>query len=307
MLQQRHQHDPSNVMIKKWTVVVMLVKSWRLVAERGSERVHQYYNKERAYCILSQLFVPVWRLHRRMRRVKAARRIGEFALRAIRRMREDRRTSAANLIYCYMKNRFAWFRWYVNSLRRKVIRIQRAYRRWCLRRQSFTVVNLWRIRAVEPEYWCVARKIREQIGMGGLEIYEHLPDRMLKKLIGAKMASHRWCWIQQVMQRKAQAVEIFRKTRRGSDVSEMAQRMPGLSRRQIQVLLPVYRPLLTDAELYSIIDEACWTLSELRGTPELRAHLKCGVPTRPSVVQGGLAQFSFPTEVDVVYSTVPIA
>ena len=149
-VEDRHmRHDPVHVAKKKWVVCIVLCASLQRLFLQGREQVQSHHSKSTGLHVLANLFVPLYRLHRHVRRKNARLVLEDFVLKTARRRRLLKRDGAIKMVRTFFQEKFRFmkgmFRWYV----KKIETCQRVVRMYQARRLATCILNALLCRKLE--------------------------------------------------------------------------------------------------------------------------------------------------------------
>ena len=309
-MEQRSQHDPSNVQVKRWLLLIAVAMSSKKMLGKGLSKVAVWQKEMWAFNTLTHLFLPVWQLFCYRRRLRAERTIHKFVFKVIRKVRMHRRHDAADMIRHFLRNKMFFMRLSSRYMVSKAVLIQRTFRKFSRRRRAQLELNLLKLRSVERSmYWTRAASIRmddwkeqarqreqaaallanQRYGTGRKQAVEpgpkapevlsfsdvgQLPDFILKKQLQSRITRASRAWHREVILRRRNATEQVLLARRSSCGSFASYADPSSNARRVVVRMPRYSPFLRESELLDSLDDACLIVGELRGDAAVAAHVK---------------------------------
>lgn len=310
-IEQRAQHDPANVLLKRWLSSVCLALAAKRWLEKGLGKVAVYQKEMWAFDTITHLFLPLWQLFRHRRRMKAQRTIHKFIYKVIRKIRLHRRHESADMIRYFLRNKMNFLRQSSRYMVSRAVIIQRAFRLMNVRRKAQVELQFRKLRRLErATYWERAATIlmedwRDQVtrlevafqqqqqqqqrfGMRKSSVNTvpapkaptplpfqevgELPERMLRRLLRGHMTRKGRTYHRDMTLRRRNATEQMLQARRSSCGSFAEYANPRANARRVQVHKPTYKPFLTTAELEGVMDAACIMVGELRGEKGISAH-----------------------------------
>jgi hypothetical protein len=311
-LEQRAQHDPANVLLKRWLAAVAVAMAARRWLGQGLGKVANYQKEMWAFNTLTHLFLPVWQLFRHRRRLRAERTIQKFIFRVIRQIRLHRRHDSADILRYFLRNKMNFLRESARYMVSKAVIIQRAYRLMLLRRTAQVELQYRKLRQIErTTYWERAATIlmdewrdavakhelafqqqqqqQQRFGMRKTAVNPEpapkqpqtltfreigeLPERTLKRLLRSRISKKARDFHRDMILRRRNATEQMLLARRSSCGSFADYANPRSNARRIQVRQPKYSSFLANTELQEVLDEACLMVGELRGEKSISAHV----------------------------------
>jgi len=151
---EREQHAPEAVLVKRWLAAIVTGRSAVVFMGMAQGRQQWRDHNERARDVLGNRFLPMWRLDQRRRLLDAKRRIWSWFLRLRPRLRHQRNTRSAITIANFLKNKLRYIRHSFRVFRSNIVMLQRAVRKFFIRRELQVSANLVALRRFEAgRYW----------------------------------------------------------------------------------------------------------------------------------------------------------
>ena len=214
----REMHNPEIVLQKRWFELVCLALSFRMLRGKGLRKV-VCIHQERAACrVLERLFVPLYRLYRRLKRRSAEAMIQRFVMRCVIRARSKRLVASVDLIRKFLETKLKYLRGVFTWYRVKVKKAQCIFRRMMQRRECQVELNSRKVRQYEKTaYWREAQKLLQQTAKSTSDPTKAaafaaaaaacpqraVPERLLRRLSRDMVAKHCRLYHREVMRRES--------------------------------------------------------------------------------------------------------